>query len=92
MLLIIIMEEAFKILDHNKDGIINLDDIFDFIASKMKLVKKDKKLSGLQKKLLVLNEIENVYGTMVLNEFKEMISEFIEFYYRQFMKKCFKCL
>lgn len=86
------MDQALKILDYNKDNVINLEDLYDFIIDKMKLVKKTKNMSGKQKKYMVMSEIEKVYGSIVLNEFKEMISEFIDFYYRRFMKKCFKCL
>lgn len=93
MLLIIIMDQALAILDYNKDNVINLEDVYDFIIQKMKLVKKtSKNMSGKQKKYIVMSEIEKVYGSIVLNEFKEMISEFIDFYYRRFMNKCFKCL
>lgn len=86
------MDQALKILDYNKNGTIDLQDVYDFIIDKMKLVKKTKNMSGKQKKYMVMSEIEKVYGSIVLNEFKEMISEFIDFYYRRFMKKCFKCL
>ena len=84
------MEEALEILDTNQNGKIDVKEIFDFIVEKMKAVNKIKNMSGKQKKYRVMSDIEILFGSDVLESFKEMIGEFIDFYYRKFMKKCVK--
>ena len=85
------MEEVLNILDYNKDGTIDLQDVYDFIIDKMKLVKK-KNLSGREKRELVLTEIEKIFGTEVMDKYRPILVEFINFYFRKVMRKCFKCL
>ena len=84
------MEEVIKMVDVNGDGKIDIKDIFEIIVVNMKKLKKNKELSGLQKKLTILNDIEIIFGSEVVNKYKEMIFEFINFYYSKFMKKCIK--
>ena len=86
------MEEVLKILDYNHDGKIDIDDIFDYIINKMKIVKKKKNMTGDEKRNLVLEEIKRVYGQEILEKFKPILIEFVNFYFRRYMKKCFKCL
>ena len=84
------MEKALKILDTNQNGKIDVKEIFDYIVEKMKAVNKIKNMSGKQKKYRVMSDIEIIFGSDVLESFKEIIMEFIDFYYRKFMKKCVK--
>lgn len=85
------MEEVLNILDYNKDGKVDIEDLYDFIIKKMKIVKK-KNLSGREKRELVLDEIEKIFGTEVMDTYKPILVEFINFYFRKVMRKCFKCL
>jgi Ca2+-binding EF-hand superfamily protein len=84
------MEKALEILDTNQNGKIDVKEIFDYIVEKMKAVNKIKNMSGKQKKYRVMSDIEILFGSDILESFKEMIGEFIDFYYRKFMKKCSK--
>ena len=86
------MEEVLNILDHDQNGKIDIEDLFNFVVVKMKLVKKDKKLTGDEKKYLVLNEIERIFGTEVIDKYKPVIEEFIRYHFNKYMKKCSKLI
>jgi len=83
------MEEAFGLMDYNKDGRIDFDDILDVILDLMKKKRKEK-LTGPQKKQLVFQELEIMFGSEILANFKPILNQFVDFCYKKFIKKCSK--
>lgn len=83
------MEEAFGLMDYNKDGKIDFDDILDVTLDLMKKKRKDK-LTGPQKKQLVFQELEIMFESEILEKFKPILNQFVDFCYKKFIKKCSK--
>jgi len=81
-----------KVFDFDGNGKVDVEDLFHFIVIKMKLVKKDKKLTGDEKRQLVIQEIERIFGSSVIETFKPIIEEFIRYHFNKYMRKCFKCI
>ena len=83
-------------LDYNKDGKIDTEDIFDLVFDLMKEQKKNKLLSGNDKKLNVLNAIKFTIGNDSYERYYPMVEKSIEFIYKHLIKnrvckKIFKC-
>ena len=79
-----------KVFDFDCNGKVDIEDLFHFIVIKMKLVKKDKKLTGDEKRHLVIQEIERIFGSSIIETFKPVIEEFIRYHFNKYMKKCSK--
>ena len=79
-----------KVFDFDGNGKVDIEDMFHIIVIKMKLVKKDKKLTGDEKRQLVVQEIERIFGSEVISKYGLVIEEFIRYHFNKYMKKCFK--
>jgi len=78
-------------LDYNKDGKINYEDIFDLVFDLMKEQKKNKLLSGADKKLNVLNLLKVAIGQEIFERYYPIIEKSIDFIYKHLIKsKCGK--
>jgi len=85
------MDNVIEILDYNKDGKIDSQDIFDLVFDLMKEQKKNKILSGNDKKLNVLNAIKFAIGSESYERYYPMVEKSIEFIYKHLIKnKCCK--
>jgi hypothetical protein len=79
------------ILDINNDGTIDIDDIYEIIIRLMKTEKKNKLISGYDKKINVLNQIRAVYGSVVYSRYEPFINKTIDFLHTYIIKnKCYK--
>jgi hypothetical protein len=78
-------------LDYNKDNKINYEDIFDLVFDLMKEQKKNKLLSGADKKLNVLNLLKVAIGHEVFERYYPIIEKSIDFIHKHLIKsKCGK--
>jgi len=78
-------------LDYNKDNKIDTDDIFDLVFDLMKQQKKNKLLSGSDKKLNVLNILKVSIGSETFERYYPMIDKSIDFIHKKLLKsKCGK--
>jgi hypothetical protein len=85
------MKEIQLVFDINKDGMIDYDDIYEFIIRIMNEQKKNKLLSGDDKKLNTLNQIRAVIGGENYDRYEPFLKKTIDFIYKNFIKnKCYK--
>jgi hypothetical protein len=81
-----------NVFDYNQDGKIDIQDIFDLVYSLMKEQKKNKLLSGNDKKFNVLNNIRFVLGSDAYKRYEPLLNQSIDFIYNKLIKsKIFKC-
>ena len=95
------MDTVMNILDRDKDGDIDLDDIYSLIIELMFQESKNKNKGGIEKKYDVMRNIKIVLGTVIFSRYEPMIEKSIDFIYSiaqntkalKFLKKnccCFK--
>lgn len=85
------MNLIMKTLDRNKNGKLDKDDLITLIYDLMKFEKKNKILSGADKKLNVTNSIKAIIGEDDYERFEPMIDISIDFIYKKLIKSKFKC-
>jgi hypothetical protein len=87
-------------LDYNKDGQINVDDVYCVIFDLMEKMSKLKQLSGSDKKQRVMQEAMELFGAELWDRFEPLVGSFIDFVYslaqspkalKALKKKC-KCI
>ena len=85
--------ESFNILDRNRDGKVDIDDIVELVYSMMKEQQKSKFLTGSEKKLNVKNGLRFLLGAELYDRYEPILNSIIEYLFKvNFHRCCKKCI